>query len=217
MAIQFPSLAPPTFVFPPRRVNTVGNGDVLERFCIRWRFVPHVSSLKTMLIYTRGYCTGRCKYTSHSGWAFVFNDSSTGTVSGPVKNEGPDGQVRKQRLGQAEIRAVIEALKFRVWWAEGWTRVVIATPSDYVADGATKNIHSWHCQGWCFPSGDPRPDRDLWQALSDVLGLYSESGCEVSIWLSARRFNWRGYTTAKNAAIAGNNPKKYFDLQVRQV
>ncbi|KAK0730255.1 hypothetical protein B0H67DRAFT_452205, partial [Lasiosphaeris hirsuta] len=43
----------------------------------------------------------------------------------------------------AELRAAIAALEFRCWWGEGWERIVIATDSKYVADGATAWLLSW--------------------------------------------------------------------------
>lgn len=68
----------PDFMFPVRKVNSSIPHHMLERFCIRHRFVPQTASLKTMMIYT-GKVKGRkspptAKYPRIYGypWAFFF-------------------------------------------------------------------------------------------------------------------------------------------------
>ncbi|KAJ7454511.1 ribonuclease H-like domain-containing protein [Mycena latifolia] len=180
--------------------SVMGDGNLpLERFCIRRRFVPAISHLKTMMIYTDGACASNGLASPRAGFAFVFNLSPGGKSSGAVEQKGPGGQVYTHTSNRAELRAVIAALKFRAWWDEGWKRVVIVTDSEYVSEGATIWMRSWARRGWRTAAGSPAANRDLWEALSDILGGYASSGCEISFWRVPRTWNTLADAAAKAA------------------
>ncbi|KAJ7677824.1 RNase H domain protein [Mycena polygramma] len=189
-------------MFPVRLVNSTDNGAHRERFAIRRRFVPAVSDLKTMMVYTDGACAANGQAAPRGGYAFVFNGTSEGTVSGALENTGPDRQVHIHTNNRAELRAVIAALKFRTWWGESWNRVVIVTDSEYVAKGATTWMRNWAANGW-RKAGSKRErvvNRDLWEALSELMGAYAAGGCEVSFWVVPRAWNALADAAAKAAS-----------------
>ncbi|KAJ7276927.1 ribonuclease H-like domain-containing protein [Mycena rebaudengoi] len=193
-----PAHTAPDFVFPVRLVNN-SSSVPRHRFCIRRRFVPAISHLKTMMIYTDGACASNGLASPRAGFAFIFNPSPGGKASGAVEQKGPDGQEYAHTSNRAELRAVIAALKFRGWWGEGWTRVVIVTDSEYVSEGATVRMRNWARRGWRTAAGRPAANRDLWEALSDVLGGYATSGCEISFWRVPREWNTLADAAAKAA------------------
>lgn len=210
---RFNSTESPDFLFPVRTVNTPGQ-HVLERFCIRRRFAPQISGLKTMLIYTDGACTNngavdKDDNVPRGGSAFVFNHHPSGTQSFALETQGPDGQVYPHTCNRAELRAVIAALAFRIWWGEGWERLVIATDSEYVGKGATEWLRSWAGRDWRTSGSKHVANQDLWRALSEALGSYAEAGCEVSFWMVPRQANGKADAAAKAAAARGGGHEEY--------
>ncbi|KAJ7659976.1 ribonuclease H-like domain-containing protein [Mycena rosella] len=195
---EAPAHTAPDFVFPVRVINNISSLP-LERFCIRRRFVPAISHLKTMMICTDGACASNGLASPRAGFAFVFNLSPGGNNSSALEHNGPGGQVYTHTSNRAELRAVIAALKFRAWWGEGWERVVIVTDSEYVSEGATIRMRNWACRGWRTAAGSPAANRDLWEALSDILGEYASSGCEISFWRVPRKWNTLADAAAKAA------------------
>jgi ribonuclease HI len=202
-----PADTAPDFIFPVRLINNTG-GIPRERFCIRRRFVPTISDLKTMMIYTDGACSSNGLASSRAGFGFVFNNDPAGKISSALEQKGPDGQVYQHTNNRAELRAVIAALKFRVWWGEGWKRIVIVTDSEYVGKGATIWMRKWAGAGWCTAAGKPAANRDLWEALSEALGTYAGGGCEISFWTVPRRWNTLADAAAK-IGIALKGADKY--------
>ncbi|KAJ7075950.1 ribonuclease H-like domain-containing protein [Mycena belliarum] len=195
---EAPANTTPDFMFPVRRVNNT-TSLILRRFCIRRRFVPAISHLKTMMIYTDGACASNGLDSPRGGFAFVFNLSADGKGGAALEQKGPSGQVHAHTSNRAELRAVIAALKFRTWWGEGWRRVVIVTDSEYVSEGATTRMRTWAGRGWRTAAGSPAANRDLWEALSDLLGGYAMGGCEISFWRVPRNMNSLADAAAKAA------------------
>lgn len=72
---------------------------------------------------------------------------------------------------RAELRAVLAALTFSIWWGEGWQRVVLVTDSEYVANHATGWLRNWATRGCRTASGRPVANRDLWDELSRIMGV----------------------------------------------
>ncbi|OTA60425.1 ribonuclease H-like protein [Hypoxylon sp. EC38] len=142
-------------------------------------------------MYTHGACSneGSTDHVTRGGYAFVWNESALGSHSAPLEKKGADGKVHPHTSNRAGLRAVIAALKFRVWWTEGWERIIITTDSEYVSKGATEGLRDWVGRNWHTPDGEQVTNRDLWTALSDILGSYADSGCEISFWIVPRKLN----------------------------
>ncbi|KAF7339424.1 putative rnase h domain protein [Mycena sanguinolenta] len=191
----------PEHIFPVRRA--MGTSE-FTRFCLRRRYASHfpLSGIKTMCLFTDGACAnnGSADVVPQAGCGFVFNDSENGMVSFPLEKEGPDGIVYTHTNNRAELRAVIAALEYRVWWGEGWERVIIVTDSEYVVNGATDWMRKWAGREWVTSSRKPVQNRDLWERLSVNLGTYADGGCEVSFWEVPRQWNQQADRAASEAA-----------------
>lgn len=200
----------PAHVFAVRKVNN-SHGSPMNRFCIRRRFVPAVLSLKTTCIYTDGLClnNGSVTTTPRGGFAFVFKDGDSGKVGRPLENKGVDGKTYPHTNNQAELRTVLSALTYRVWWGEGWERIVIITDSEYVAAPATSSLRTWVQKDWRVSSGKPAANKDLWQELSQVMGTFANAGCEISFWKVPRSWNAEADLAAKTAANQGGANDEY--------
>ncbi|KAI1213244.1 ribonuclease H-like domain-containing protein [Annulohypoxylon truncatum] len=211
-ASNFQASDSPEFMFPARMINT-SERRFLNRFCIRRRFVPQVTGLKTMMIYADGACcnNGSAEKIPRGGYAFVFNNSPTGTYSSGLEKKGVDGQVYAHTNNRAELRAIIAALHFRTWWGEGWERIVMVTDSEYVSKGGTEWLRSWAGRNWRTSGGKQVANQDLWKALSEVLGSYAKSGCEVSFWTVPRNYNTLADAAAKAAADQANGAEEYIN------
>ncbi|KAK0645790.1 ribonuclease H-like domain-containing protein [Cercophora newfieldiana] len=200
---------PPSSMFAVRHVNTATPGRTIARLVLRRRYVPRIGGLKTMLLMTDGSCPGNGAADARAGWAFIFGPGSEGSVSGVLEQKGPDGELHVATSNRAELRAVIAALEFRVWWGEGWERIVIATDSEYVANGATAWLRSWADRRWRTSGGSPVQNRDLWEKLSEQMGMLAEQGCEVSFWRVPRAWNTEADQNAKTAAESGKTVVEY--------
>jgi ribonuclease HI len=172
------------------------------------RFVRR-SSPGDFLIYTDGACLNNGQADPAAGWGFVFraleaNRPHMGRVSGRLEEHGPSGEHHPQTSNRAELRAVIAALQFRSWFGEGWTRLVIATDSEYVTRGATEWVRAWGRNGWVTSNRTAVKNRDLWEELlGEVMG-YREKGMEVCFWRIPRAWN----EEADRVAKAGARKKK---------
>lgn len=199
----------PASMFAPRQVNTATPRRTVTRLVLRRRYVPRIGGLKTMLVMTDGSCLANGTADARAGWAFIFGPGSEGVVSGPLEQKGPDDELHAVTSNRAELRAAIAALEFRVWWGEGWERIVIATDSEYVVDGATAWLRSWAARRWRTSGGSPVQNRDLWEKLSERMGMLAEGGCEVSFWRVPRAWNTEADQAAKAAAERGGSVAEY--------
>ncbi|KAJ7356869.1 ribonuclease H-like domain-containing protein [Mycena albidolilacea] len=179
-----PANQTPQSLFPVGYLLT-NNRQQFARFC------APTSGRRTMCIYTDGACINNGSTdpaaVPRAGCGFVFNNTPGGNVSLPLEAKGPDGVAYTPTSNRAELRAVIGALEFRSWSGEGWQRVVIATDMDaYVGEPGVLN-------------------RDLWELLSEKMGVLAEDGCEVSFWAVPREWN----QAADRAASLGVNMERY--------
>lgn len=70
--------------------------------------------------------------------AFVVQPGDHGSVSFRFETRGSNKDLKLQINNGAELRAVIAALKYRAWGGESFGRLIIATNSEYVVNGATQ-------------------------------------------------------------------------------
>ncbi|KAK3896982.1 putative rnase h domain protein [Staphylotrichum tortipilum] len=199
----------PASMFAPRQVNTATPGRNVTRIVLRRRYVPRISGLKTMLMFSDGSCLANGAADARAGWAFIFKPGSEGSVSGVLEQKGPDDELHAATSNRAELRAAIAALEFRAWSGEGWERIVIATDSEYVVYGATAWLRSWAARRWRTSGGSPVQNRDLWERLSARMGMCVEGGCEVSFWRVPRAWNTEADQAAKAAAKDGGSVVEY--------
>ncbi|KAI1752047.1 hypothetical protein F4782DRAFT_547317 [Xylaria castorea] len=158
-------------MFALRNAKTIGS-TVVRRFCLRRIFVTGQLHSKTMLIYTDGAArttyrnlTGRSQAATAGGCAFKFGDSDGDTVAFPLEAAGPDGDQHTPTSSRTPFRAALAALRFKDWYREGWTRVVVQTTYNRFLQSAMN------------PSAYLG---DLARELNKILEEYVENGCEVS-------------------------------------
>ncbi|KAJ4424908.1 hypothetical protein N0V82_000411 [Gnomoniopsis sp. IMI 355080] len=135
---------------------------------------------------------------------------SAGKIGLRLEAQGPHGDVQKLTSNRAKLRAVIAALCFRPWHAEGWKRVVVVTNLEYIALGATQWIALWAKRSWrAAPSwtkegkmrlGKKIANRDLWEELQSRIDVLRDCGTEVSFWLVPNTLNSPLLREAKAAA-----------------
>ncbi|KAK0643998.1 hypothetical protein B0T16DRAFT_191816 [Cercophora newfieldiana] len=109
----------------------------------------------------------------------------SGSIAFRLEREGPDGEPVEHTSNRAKLRAVIAALQFRPWDAEGWRSVVILTDLEYIVRGATTWLPRWVKRSWKKPgrSAGKYANRDLWEELQSRIDELRTRDCEVSFWL----------------------------------
>lgn len=201
----------PTKFIPPSPTCTPGElfppGIGLGATPFGYRFIRRQDS-RQALIYVDGACLDNGRANPKAGWAFVFKPETAGTaphrgnVSGRLEKKGPFGDEYGQTSNRAELRAVLGALRFRHWEGEGFTTLVIATDSEYVAEGATTWARRWARNGWRTSTGAQLKNRDLWEALLGEFERWDSWGLKIEFWRIPRTLNVVADGAAKQAADA---------------
>lgn len=166
-----------------------------------------------MLLFADGSCLSNGLGTAaKAGCAFVFGppeEKQLSHIKFRLELEGPDGVLHEQTSNRAELRAVIAALQFRVWWGEGFTSVVIATDSQYTVKGCTEWVQGWMHKDWRTGNNITVKNRDLWELLLDEVELFRERGCNVFFWKIPRSLNVYADRLAKEAAAEAEATTKF--------
>ncbi|EED14451.1 ribonuclease H1, putative [Talaromyces stipitatus ATCC 10500] len=209
----FGGSATPLDIFPPGISHKAS--PVVRRFI-------HRHDQTQFLIYTDGACLDNGGLSPQAGCAFYFrppaedtqdgrrhNRRRPGTMEFPppsqgytsfhLEKRGPFGDPSSQTSNRAELRAVIGALRFRVWQGEGFRTLVIATDSEYVVEGATNWVKGWLRNNWRTRSG-PVKNKDLWEALLGEIERHHDKGLKVLFWRIPRELNMVADQKAKIAA-----------------
>ncbi|KAL5335488.1 ribonuclease H-like domain-containing protein [Aspergillus crustosus] len=186
----------PQTLFPPG-ISTMAIPRVL-------RFL-HATNTRQFLVYTDGACLDNGNTNPRAGCSFVFRPSTEhpevrGYTRFRLENQGPTGEVHPQTSNRAELRAVIAALRFRAWPGEGCNTLVIATDSEYVAEGATGWVRGWLRRGWKTSTGAAVKNQDLWKCLLEEIKVKKAHGLEVKFWRIPREWNTEADRHAKHAA-----------------
>jgi ribonuclease HI len=137
--------------------------------------------------------------------------NTEGYISFHLEKKGPFGDPSPQTSNRAELRAVIAALRFRVWEGEGFKSIVIATDSEYVAEGATTWVRTWVKNGWNGRAG-PVKNKDMWQALLGEFERCHDNGLEVLFWRIPREQNTHADQWAKAGAGEEDVKDKFIDI-----
>ena len=193
-------------------------------------FVAH-RDYRELLVYTDGACANNGQAGSQSGCAFVTHCSDGipapwyppkgayhmhGIFFFRLEDVGPTGSREKQTSNRAELRAVLAGLNwFRqqhtdliFWKPKDCAKLVIATDSIYVLDGATKWAKTWEANGWRSSNGDGVKNRDLWEELLKSVRALQADRCErISIWHIPRDQNATADRGAKFASQLEARPE----------
>ncbi|PWY71301.1 RNase H domain protein [Aspergillus eucalypticola CBS 122712] len=169
---------------------------------------------RELLIYTNGTCVenggavprGGCG-EPRGGCGVVYRspvDLPEGKLNHfkiPLEIKGPSGRKHRHTSERAELRAVIAALRFRCWTGEGFNKLVIATDSEYVVEGATCWIQGWIQRGWKTRTGNPVSNRDLWECLLGELERWYDHGMDIQFWQIPKEWNTEAALLAEQAAL----------------
>ncbi|CAP93273.1 hypothetical protein E8E15_005116 [Penicillium rubens] len=163
------------------------------------------------LIYTDGTCMDNGRPHARAGCSFVYNESTSGFARFPLEYKGPTGQQHPMTIDRAQVRAVVAALRYRDWAADGFSRLIIATDSDYVVDGITRDAHEWTQFNWTTRAGEPIRNRDLWECLLGEVEMWAERGMSIQFWRVPRELNMKADRHAKEAAFMERH-REFTDL-----
>ncbi|RYP07665.1 hypothetical protein DL765_009082 [Monosporascus sp. GIB2] len=187
----------PASLFVPRHRDETPEHHFPLQTVFTWtpqpRFVNRYDS-REILIAVDGSCLGngsRNAAARAAGCSFKYKSAGGsrghdpgGTVGFGLERRGPGGEPRDPTSNRAKLRAVIAALEFREWHAEGWRRVVLATDLEYVVLGATRWLPRWVRRRWRTQRTRERvANRDLWEELNGAVEGLRARGTEVSFWL----------------------------------
>ena len=175
-----------------------------------------ISNPKEMLISVDGSCLDNGQAGPRAGCAFVYSPGSlqNGTCAFRLESKGPTGTVHKQTSNRAELHAVIAALQYRFWFGEGYSRIVIATDSEYIVKGMTQWVQGWVRNGWVTNQKTAVKNRDLWELLLEEVQRYmhisqtanwlpgsaNRAEYEILFWHIPRGLNTQADGLAKEAA-----------------
>lgn len=168
-----------------------------------------------ILIYADDACLNNGQPNPRAGWAFLFKPESnqpTGIVCGCLEKRGPFGDETTQTSNRAELRAVLAALRFRHWRGEGFTTLVFATDSEYIAEGATTWIRSWVRNGCKTSTGAEVKNKDMWEMLLGEIERWDDSGLKIQFWRIPRTLNVMADDAAKQAARKVEDPDEYCEI-----
>jgi ribonuclease HI len=148
-----------------------------------------------MSIFCDGACKGNGQKGAVGGWAYAY---WTGKAYGePVTagadrlEIGPKGEVPTNQ--RAELKALLEAVKFALHLDLMGITATIYTDSLYAMNCASKWGPSWKKAGWTRSSGEPLLNLDLVKPL-------------VDLWNSKIKLQHvRGHQTNCSPEAAGNN------------
>jgi ribonuclease HI len=116
-------------------------------------------ALPEVTIYTDGACSGNGRSDPRGGWAAVL----TAPGAAPKQLSGGQKPATNQRM---ELTAAIEALKT----LKTPCRVTLYADSAYLVNGMTQRWYlKWRLNGWSNSKKEPVANRELWEALVDLV------------------------------------------------
>ncbi|TFY63089.1 hypothetical protein EVG20_g6462 [Dentipellis fragilis] len=164
---------PPTDLFRPLATSQVHDP----------RYVAY--GLRNMvLVYSGGSCLYNGTPQARAGCAFIYNpDNPDDNPKFRLENMSTEPGVRtRQTNNRAELRAAIAALDCTAWEWDGFTRVVIASNSQYLVAGITRHIWRWKENGWITSRGSPVCNQDLWTRLLNTVKKLEQRGVQPMFW-----------------------------------
>jgi ribonuclease HI len=159
------------------------------------------------LVYTDGSCLNNGQLNPQAGCGYVVgehrgpgNARITMWVGFRLEHRGPSGIRYTQTSNRAELRAAIAALQYQQWESQ-FSRLGIATDSEYVVLGATERWVGWQLNGWRTRQGQPVANRDLWEALLREVQACEAHGLHILLWWIPRSWNASADRAAREGAL----------------
>ena len=110
--------------------------------------------MSAILLYTDGACLGN---PGPGGWAYVLVGDR-----GPIEDSGGEAQTTNNRM---ELIGAIEGLAATPLGSE----VIVLTDSQYLRSGMTSWTRAWQRNGWRTSTGGAVKNKELWQALLELV------------------------------------------------
>lgn len=110
--------------------------------------------MSAILLYTDGACLGN---PGPGGWAYVLVSDR-----GPIEDSGGEVQTTNNRM---ELLGAIEGLAATPLGSE----VIVLTDSEYLRNGMTSWTRTWQRNGWRTSTGGAVKNKELWQALLELV------------------------------------------------
>ncbi|KAF7945200.1 hypothetical protein EAE96_009979 [Botrytis aclada] len=172
------------------------------------RFIRNTNP-REILIFADGSCLSNGLDGSRAGCGFVISPHYK--FGFRLENSGPTGEPHPQTSNCAELRAVVAALEYRVWQGDSygaWTRLIVATDSEYVVLGVSQRINDWIQRGWRTNTGSQVLNQDLWKRLIYIIkkaarplrALVHSHGIAVAFWKIPREWNGEADAEARRGA-----------------
>jgi len=114
-----------------------------------------VLTMAASLLYTDGACLGN---PGPGGWAYVLV-----TENGDIEDSGGEPRTTNNKM---ELLSAIEGLGATPLGSE----VIVLTDSEYLRNGMTSWTRSWQRNGWRTSTGAAVKNKELWQALLELVG-----------------------------------------------
>jgi len=127
-----------------------------------------VRRLRLIEIYTDGGCSGN---PGPGGWAYVI-------IRDDVLISEKCGAEKQTTNNRMELQAVISALEFLSQEDKEDKideKISMYTDSQYVQKGITIWLAEWKKKGWITSDKKPVKNKELWQRLEALAGLFSIS------------------------------------------
>lgn len=105
-------------------------------------------------LYTDGACLGN---PGPGGWAYVLV-----TDNAQVEDSGGEPHTTNNKM---ELLGAIEGLGATALGSE----IVVLTDSEYLRNGMTSWTRTWQRNGWRTSTGSPVKNKELWQALLELV------------------------------------------------
>jgi ribonuclease HI len=163
----------------------------------RWVYIDKERK-SSVLVFTDGAALGSGKPGARGGCGIVFGPFHPG-ISFPLERASDDSDPTSNR---AELRAVLGAVTMRVWYGEGFSRLVIGTDSEYVVKGISEWCMKWKGNGWKTSSGTYVRNQDLWRLLLVAVEALEAKGFSVQFFQLKREWNQKADACAKKGAVS---------------
>ena len=168
----------------------------------RWVYTDQTGKA-SVLIFTDGAVPNNGSPDARAGCGIVFRPDGQASISFPLE-QSQEGHAPTSN--RAELRAVIAALRLRYWPGEGFSRIVIATDSEYVVRGICELVDNWQENGWRTSKGGPIKNKDLWGWLLADVEEAENNGVSVQFLHVKREWNVEADRQAKAGAVSNVGP-----------
>ncbi|KAI1455612.1 hypothetical protein F4805DRAFT_459626 [Annulohypoxylon moriforme] len=146
---------------------------------------------KQFAIFAGASCVQELPQYRQAGWAFCFGNHTETQKYMMMFDRLEDTPVGSSVIlltqDRADVRVLIAILQSRRWAAEGFSSLVIATSSDYVARAISEQLRTWLSYDWRrLAKWEVSDNSDLWQIFLSEVDKCSSEGLNVKIWPVAK-------------------------------